>query len=422
MQTIKTAAIVVLTLSLLFGAYNSMTTPPDPLPAEIAPMLVESGEFDLSDGLPGSFDDLGIDDGQVAALDPLPTQSAADPSDPGALVSPEIGFAPPRTGDDVSLETTNRTFADLPPAPDSTAPASFQLSDQDGGIRRLPPIGQDSPAFDIDSADSYPSTGDNYTPPDPGGVAGVTDSSQPGAVAIASGNDVASAGLANAIATADRQYSADRRREALATLSLFYETPNLTSDQREQLLIRLDPLASEVVYSQEHLLDKPHRVGPNETLMEIAKQYDVPWQLLANINGISDPVTVLPGRDLKVVRGPFRADVDLANRELTLFVGDLYAGRFPVAVGSDPSPKPGTYTIQEKQSAKTYYDMSGTPIPPGNPRNPYGSMWIDLGSGLSLHGSPEADRPSTEGCISVAGNYARDVFGILSEGSSVTIR
>ncbi|MEO9594267.1 L,D-transpeptidase family protein, partial [Rhodopirellula bahusiensis] len=207
-----------------------------------------------------------------------------------------------------------------------------------------------------------------------------------------------------------------------ATLSLFYETPNLTSNQRDELLSRLDPLAAEVIYSGEHLLAEPHRVGPNETLMDIAKKYEVPWQLLANINGVDDPVTVLPGTDLKVVRGPFRGDIDLKYQELTLFLGDLYAGRFKIAVGSDPAPKPGSYTIQEKQSAKTYYDMSGTPIPPGNPRNPYGSMWIDLGSGLSIHGSPDANAPTDKGCISLAGNYSRDVFGILSEGSSVTIR
>ena len=69
---------------------------------------------------------------------------------------------------------------------------------------------------------------------------------------------------------ADRQYASDRRKEALATLSLFYETPNLTSGQREELLVRLDPLAREVIYSPEHLLEEPHRVGGSETLMDIA--------------------------------------------------------------------------------------------------------------------------------------------------------
>ncbi|MEM6978755.1 MAG: L,D-transpeptidase family protein [Planctomycetota bacterium] len=442
-QTLKTAAIVVLMMTVLYGAYVSMTTPPDPLPPEIMPMLVESGEFEISNGLPESFDDFGVDEG-VAMAEPAEKGPATELISPdGVAVNADRGPVPPE-----SLDAANRTFADLP-SPDllpsstdgpsdlnaadlaSSVPdqsASFSMSDQ-AAARRLPPVGGTSGSVNVDPARDYPTTSDSFALPDPNeidasslGMKAEDPMIPSGAIAANSDSDIAAAGLNNAIATADRQYVADRRREALATLSLFYETPNLTSSQRDQLLVRLDPLAREVIYSREHLLDKPHRVGPNETLMEIANRYDVPWQLLANINGIQDPVTVLPGRDLKIVRGPFRADVDLANLELTLFVGDLYAGRFPIAVGSDPAPQPGTYTIQEKQASKTYYDMSGTPIPPGSPRNPYGSMWIDLGSGVSLHGSPEADRATTNGCISVAGNYSRDVFGILSEGSSVTIR
>ena len=40
MQTIKTAAIVVLMLTVLYGGYVSLTTPPEPLPDEIEEYLV----------------------------------------------------------------------------------------------------------------------------------------------------------------------------------------------------------------------------------------------------------------------------------------------------------------------------------------------------------------------------------------------
>ncbi len=222
--------------------------------------------------------------------------------------------------------------------------------------------------------------------------------------------------------TADAQYAADQRKEALATLSLFYNAPNLTDEQRNALNVRLDPLAREVIYGPRHLLEQPRRVQAKETLMDIAAEYDVPWQLLQNINQVQDPVLMTPGKDLKVIRGPFRTEVDLTKNELTLFLGDLYAGRFEIAVGSDPAPKEGTYTVQDKLLAKTFYDKSGLPIPPGSPSNPYGSMWIDLGNSLSIHGSPSPTRPTTAGCISVNGNHAKDLVGILSQGSSVTIR
>jgi hypothetical protein len=441
-QTLKTSAIIVLLATVFFGAYSHMTTPPDHLPQGIETALVESEAFDFSDGDPDF--DIGI--GSPVAVNDLD---------------------PPGGDSSLSLDAVDQTFADVQSKSSTTPPASFQFSDldtpspssQDPTSRntgRLPSVDSSASSTPItpDPEVDYPSTGSDFSLPDPEEAVRMaqqqlTSSSQsnsksasnsmtsmelPGAANESltlpasnrpSGSEIAdpgAAGLANAIATADRQFREDRRREALATLSLFYETPNLTSEQREQLLIRLDPLARDVIYSPEHLLEEPHRVGSNETLMDVAQKYDVPWQLLANINGISDPVTVLPGKDLKVLRGPFRADVDLANSELTLFLGDLYAGRFPVGLGSDPTPRAGTYTVQEKKSAKTYYDLAGTPIPPGNPRNPYGAMWIDLGQGLSLHGSPNADSATDQGCISIAGNYSRDVFGILSEGSSITIR
>ncbi|TWU19305.1 L,D-transpeptidase catalytic domain [Allorhodopirellula heiligendammensis] len=418
-QTLKTSAIVVLMMTVLYGAYVSMTTPPDALPPGLQSALVESENSEFGDGLPADFADFGIETG-------IPERASEMSMASDMLSSPGQGDSradalPPFGGEPAGIEG-------------SAEPPSFQFSDVDVDTElpptasRLPAVAEGtSVAIAPEPGREYPSTGNSFSLPDPAEAADIASPPaapevSPQDTAADMESDAAAAGLANAIATADRQYQEDRRREALATLSLFYETPNLTSEQREQLLSRLDPLARDVIYSSEHLLEEPHRVGGNETLMDVAKKYDVPWQLLANINGISDPVTVLPGTDLKVVRGPFRADVDLANQEMTLFLGDLYAGRFPVGIGSDPAPRSGSYTIQEKKSAKTYYDMSGNPVPPGNPRNPYGSMWIDLGQGISLHGSPVADQATDQGCISIAGNYSKDVFGILSEGSSVTIR
>ncbi|MEL7337849.1 MAG: L,D-transpeptidase family protein [Planctomycetota bacterium] len=44
-----------------------------------------------------------------------------------------------------------------------------------------------------------------------------------------------------------------------------------------------------------------------------------------------------------------------------------------------------------------------------------------MGNGLSLHGSPDPHTPSSIGCISIADANAADVYGILSQGSSITV-
>ncbi len=229
-------------------------------------------------------------------------------------------------------------------------------------------------------------------------------------------------GLINAFATADELFAKGQLKEALATLSVFYGTPNLNETQRDQLLSRLDPLAREVIYSQRHLLEQPHRISASGTLVQVAARYDVPWQLLANINRVEDPIAILPGTELKVVRGPFRAEVSVTKKELTLFLGDLYAGRFNIEVGNDPPPAPGTYSVQEKQTSHVYYDRSGAPVAAGSAENPYGNAWLDWGGQLCIHGSPSPTEPSKQGCISLAGNQAEDLYGILSQGSAVSIR
>jgi lipoprotein-anchoring transpeptidase ErfK/SrfK len=432
-QTLKTAAIVVLLMTVMYGAYVSLTTPPEP-PAEIQDVLeFHQGTLAIDAGLPDTLGGLDINMGTAA------TDSVTGLTD-----------------------STGNSFVDLADPGFSGSVAGI-VESQDSGVTAILSDGSpldyvDEPrpeqiaAANVPVGKSYPNTGDTFDLPDPNNIStdfvpsgvimndlpegelaltgGVSDSQSFGAPL--SGQDTppdttrssgaTNLGLANAIRIADQQYAEDKRADALSTLSIFYNVSNLSGEQRSELLSRLDPLARDVIYSQRHLLEQAHRVGQNETLIDIASRYNVPWQLLANINHIKDPITVLPGTELKVVRGPFRAEVNLSLKELTLFLGDLYAGRFSIGIGNDPPPKPGTFTVQDKQTVRTYYDSVGSPIPPGSPANPYGNAWIDLGGQLCIHGSPSTTSPTDKGCISLAADYADDLYGILSQGSSVTIR
>jgi lipoprotein-anchoring transpeptidase ErfK/SrfK len=209
--------------------------------------------------------------------------------------------------------------------------------------------------------------------------------------------------------------------QALFTLSLQYNAETPPAD-RQRLLDILDPLAAKVIYSKEHLIEAPYDVRRGDTLNSVAQRYNVPWQLLANVNGLTDPEALTPGMQLKVIPGPFRAEVDVNGRELTLFVGRLYAGRFPISVGSDPSPPAGEYRVNDKQPGRTYYSADGRTMPVEDPRNPYGQIWIDLGGDVCIHGSPSSDADARMGCISLSPADANDLYGILSKGSAIVIR
>jgi len=422
-QTIKTTAIIIFMGTVMYGAYTSLTTRPEQLPPDVQELVFDNepsvafDEESFDKNLAGGLPELEINTGQPVDELAVSDQEPADDPD-----NPTNELAMP-ADEDQSVVT-----ARLSDAADGTP---SQSSPADSPAYAVTPNTYELPDPDSVASSFEPSAGDVNLPNTESDLAltsGTSESS--GAVAVPENAEVmaestppkTNVGVVNAIRTADRQYAEDQRREALATLSIFYNAPNLSGQQRADLLARLDPLAREVIYSREHLLAKPYRVAHDETLVDIAQQYQVPWQLLANINQVTDPMAILPGTELKVVQGPFRAEINLATEELTLFLGDLYAGRFPIAIGNDPPPQPGTFTVQDKQAKRTYYDRSGSAVPPGSPNNPYGKAWLDLGGQLCIHGSPEPTQPTDRGCISLADNYAADLLGILSHGSAVTIR
>lgn len=468
MQTFKTAVIVVLIGTVVWGVCVSLTTPPAELPEDIIVAINETDSA-FPDGTDSTLDALGIDPGlpdalgtgapphhhhheeghhhheeglhhdedggvigsfsdSTTATGDKPTQVAGD----NRLPRPPVGVEPPVIESGRTYESTGQDRFQLPD-PSSLAPSvatqedagQATPTDSDPAADARLDLAMTAPA-NTDSADAS-AAGGGYQFPNmqAGSDAAAGDAlTLPGDTAdageMADAPSSTNVGLANAILAADGHVEADRMKEALTTLSLFYNAPDLTDTEREQLLSRLDPLAGEVIYSRLHLLEQPYRVGKNETLMEIAAKYEVPWQLLANINGIEDPVVVMPGTELKVVRGPFRAEVNLQSAELTLMLGELYAGRFPITLGSDPAPQPGTYTVRDKQVGKTYRDANGNSIAAGDPQNPFGNVWLDLGQQMCIHGGAAA--AMGKGCIALEPADAEDVYGILSQGSTISIR
>jgi hypothetical protein len=214
----------------------------------------------------------------------------------------------------------------------------------------------------------------------------------------------------------------DRLADAHLVLSRWYpDRHRLNPDEQRELLRFLDGLAGSVVYSQRHLLLGPYTVKAGETLQQIADRHKIPWKLLAKINGLAGPEALAPGTTLKVVPGPFHAEVDLAAYELTLFLADgRYAGRFSIGVGRELLPEDGQYIVTRKELNPPYQD-----IPGGDPRNPLGDRMIYLDDRYCLHGTnaPETvGEPCKEGCIRLTPRDVEDVYDILSEGSRVVIR
>jgi len=327
----------------------------------------------------------------------------------------------------------------LPPLPGQDGSGTPPLpvpeqSDQQGNS--APPLQTPPAAASAGKTEQAGQTDDQNAPGDaPDGVSqhhhdpGVIPAQvQQGVTAPGTDSHDSGSGFDQAMQEAEKLLQSNQLAEALLVLSRWYGHPKLSEQQHRQLVGLLDQLAGTVVYSRQHWLEPAHVVKPGETLQQIAQQYQVPWQLLAKINGILPPYTLQPGETLKVVRGPFHAEVDLGRMQLTLFVaGGRYAGRFPIGLGQEIPPVPGEFGVVNKVVHPQYVpaDPNQQPIEGGSPQNPLGQRLIQLEQNLAIHGTNDPSRigrSAQVGCIALRPKDMADVFDILSVGSKVVIR
>ncbi len=479
MQTIKTAVVVVMLLAVLYGAYVALNGTDTPLPRELEQMAELDVNMDmlppLQNGAGGSnaFQPAGTPNIPLASNPSLgngfQSPSGATINNPNSLPqkdgpnasagvvglpniqAPKDGtspFAPPSSPFPApNLVDTGKPFEPLTPgSPSATtampaAPTLFQSDANSNGDkdRKIPSYASTALPTDLPNVTesqgiqtpSAPTllSGSSIDKNDPKSLtanipAGAKDDKETKGEYKGLPNGATTKSYQNAKTLAMEQIARGELKEALMNLSIFYNAPELTYDQQTELLALLDPLAGEVIYSRRHLLDMPHIVVQGETLETIAKKYNVPAEILAKINAVNEQGAISPGTKLKVIPGPFRAEIELAKSELTLFLGELYAGRFAIEIGGDPTPKEGLFQVVEKQKNRNFYGKGGIAIPGNDPRNPYGGYWIDLGQDICIHGTPNQPVPNSKemSCISLSPIDAADVFGMLERRSPVQIR
>ncbi|MEM8732954.1 MAG: L,D-transpeptidase family protein [Planctomycetota bacterium] len=211
--------------------------------------------------------------------------------------------------------------------------------------------------------------------------------------------------------------------EALRLLTPYFDSPELGYRESIDLVDLLDALSAQVIYSDRHLLEAPYTVRAGDTLASVASAFKVNPELLAAVNKLPEGNALVSNSQIKVLQGPFHARVNLQREELTVFLGDLYAGRFPLSLGKDPAPTLGFFQVVDRQQDRMYYGRNNINVKPKDPRNPFGGYWINVSNKVYIHGTAEII--STElkdaGCVSLSPLDAEHVFNILSKGSRVAV-
>lgn len=442
MHSLKTLVVVgvlaIIGYALYQGLNNGFQFEPPPMP--------DGWENEVSDASgipsvnPGTQQTIESTPGTAPPIGVMPAPGAAplNPpyADPATSISTSADSLPPTTlsanqGDGDSGGPAAGQGA-LPPGVTSLGPAAGTLSPSTPGpsagaagpsnvptapYDQLPPTSTtQSPSTTGDRYGDYPPANQNTTNQDTSPSATATPNQAPSATSSTN------AAFGVAMSTANDQLNRGQMDQALMTLSLWYEKAGLSDQEQEQLTALLDQVAGTVIYSQKHLLEAAYQVRPGDRLDDIARNYKVPPGLLVKINGIRDANNLTPGQELKVIRGPFNAQINTTSGVLTLFLGGYYGGRFKVHTGPEFDGIVGSFVVTSKNRAHTSFG---------------GHPWIELGQGYaSAAGSPSGapsisivgmDLPSqvangtSQGQIGVSVQDADDLFDILSQGSKVTI-
>jgi len=400
MEAIKPLVVLVLFGTILYGAYSVVQKGPSPGMAETAEQApaFQPPQVDIPVTSPASQATVvAVAPAAPATVTPAPTPAATPAID--TLSAPLNGAAPMPAA----------AAATLPAAAAPTAVAAASAAAPTYlPAESAPPPGNDPAATAVGRPERFATLPSAEPPP----TAAIVP---PPVAAAVSGSASA---FATAWSDAHDKLAAGRYAEALSGLSVWYDDPSLGLEESQRLEDLLGQLAGTVFYSQQDLLLPPYVAAAGETLPTIAAQLGVSWQLLAKINGVRDPMQLVPGEHLKLVRGPFDAVVSISRRRLSLQVAGSYAGSFPVVVGRQFLGRVGGSlpVLETRRGADEVVPVAGTGA---------GRRGLVLGEGLVIEAADDPnvvgdDSPPSSLVVSV--RDLDELLDILGPGSRVLVR
>lgn len=185
-----------------------------------------------------------------------------------------------------------------------------------------------------------------------------------------------------------------------------------------------------------------HIVTARETLLDIARRYDLGYNELEDLYPRLDPWILAPGLELRIptqrlLPGAVGYGIVINIPEMRLYyftrTGDKPAVlTFPIGIGDLSYPTPiGTYWISSKEINPTWdippslQAKHGVKSIPAGPDNPLGTHWMRLGNTMyGIHGTNfpwSVGRMATHGCIRLYPEDIKKLFPLIEPGTRVRI-
>jgi lipoprotein-anchoring transpeptidase ErfK/SrfK len=177
------------------------------------------------------------------------------------------------------------------------------------------------------------------------------------------------------------------------------------------------------------MLCERYQVKSGDTLENIGKKYNVPYEFLQTINSISNPRSLQVGQYLKVAKGPFNVKVYRTIFTMDIYLQNTYVRSFKISLGRLGNETP-TGTWRVKAGGKLIKPdwtnpNTGKVVKAEDPEYPLGSRWIAL-EGLDgqaigkdsygIHGTNQENSIGTAasaGCIRLQNGDVVTVYNML---------
>lgn len=398
MHSLKNTFVAVVLLGASYGVYQALTIPDTA--AEARNGLESLNPEDPSNPAAGLANRSAPNASEPPALPPLDLQMPPEPNQPLVQLPPEStspqpdsfdpdsSFSPAPTPGEFEYEKPP-ALAEKPPAASQADPLASDrilLDELKRELQKTPPR-QDAP----------------FQPP-------ATEGEDPFEF-LEQYRGLTPQQLADSWYGIDEMVDQGKFRPALASLTRFYPAEAITGRDREKLHQYLNALAGKVIYSPEHhFINRPVSLAANQTLDQLADRWSVSPELIYFINQdqIANPLQLVAGTEVKIVNGPFHAQVDLSDQMLTLFIKGLFAGQFRVVVSSSMAPAPGRYGVMQR-------------VPSGSGNAIGAPDRIVFNGNLQLLPVDQPDQLPA-GCLGLSPGDAPELFAILSEASQLLIQ
>ena len=212
----------------------------------------------------------------------------------------------------------------------------------------------------------------------------------------------------------------------------------LSPKQSDYIKAQLSELSNRWLSSRTVLPGDPlcesYRVRPGDILEVIGRKNKVPYEILMDINRISNPRSLQAGQSIKLVHGPFHAKVSRSTFKMDIYLQNTYVRTYAVGLGKPGTETPtGLWRLRPggKAHATSWRDPdTGKLYQPEDPDYPLGSRWMALEGlrgeakgrdGFGIHGTKDPEQIGTagsRGCIRMYNGEAIKVYNMLSDGLS----